>query len=283
MPTVITLTTPSDEVVITGTGVYEGPTYDKLVGWYGVDADLRFEKRPSAPGSFAPVRSYANERAVSVEGQYFGSSVADALTMRERLLGLYADGEPVTMTVVDDLRSTSREVYIADVKMPWSARQEFRYTIDAVAADPRRYGQPGSDSTGLRAPGDGLAFPLTFALDFGAVGEDGRVTIVNGGNAATSSEFTVGGGEMLDGFVLANVETGQRITYIGPVAAGTTVVIDTALRTAFINGTSPGSRYLSAPQWWDVPAKATRSVQLLARGPVTGSPTLTAVTASAYY
>lgn len=283
MGTTITLASDTDTLVITGDDPNAGATYDKLDGWYEVDADLRFEKRPSAPGAFAPVKAFSNERTISVEGQYFGTSFADALTMRERLTGMYNDGAAVTMTVVDDLRSTTRKVHVEAVSIPWTIRQEFKWSIDVKAADPRRYAPAGSDSTGLRAPGDGLAFPLTFALDFGAVGEDGRVTIVNGGNAATSSEFTVGGGEMLDGFVLANVETGQRITYIGPVAAGTTVVIDTALRTAFINGTSPGSRYLSAPQWWDVPAKATRSVQLLARGPVTGSPTLTAVTASAYY
>lgn len=284
MGTTITITTPTDTLVITGEGVYDGPTYDKLDGWYEVDADLRFEKRPSAPGAFAPARTYANERPVSVEGQYFGSDRADALTMRERLTGLYSDGAPVTMTVADDLRTTSREVHVESVKIRWTVRQEFAFTIDAEAADPRRYAPAGSDSTGLAQPGEGLATPLVFPLDFGDAATDGRVLTVNDGNAATVSTFTVSGGEILDGFVLVNVTTGQRIAYVGPLAADTTVVIDMALRTAFINGTAPAGRYLSAPEWWQVPPRSSVEVQLLARGPVTaGSPTLIAETASAYY
>lgn len=283
MGTVITFTTSRDTVVITGDEPYSGPTYDVLDQWYSVQADLRYAKRPGAPGSFAPQRSFPNDLLVSVEGQFFGETPADALAMRERLTGLYDDGLEVTMTVADDLRTTTRVVHVESVSFPWTARREIGYSIDARAADPRRYGDTQSDSAALAVPGGGLAFPLVLPLDFGIVTTDGRVDTINAGTTATSTRFVVDGGDMPDGFVLINVATGQQVTYVGPVANSTSVVLDFAARVAFINGTAPASRFLSSPEWWQVPAGSTLQVQFLARGETTGTPTLSAATASAYY
>jgi len=283
MGTVITFTTSRDTVVITGDDPNAGPTYDVLDQWYSVQADLRYAKRPGAPGAFAPERSFPNDLLVSVEGQFFAETTADALAMRERLSGLYDDGLEVTMTVADDLRTTTRAVHVEAVAFPWTARREIRFTVDARAADPRRYGDTQSDETALAVPGGGLIFPLVFPLDFGVATVDGRVDTVNAGTTATSTRFVVSGGGMPDGFILANVSTGQRVTYVGPVASSNSIVLDFEARVAFINGTAPGSRFLSSPEWWQVPAGSTLQVQFLARGETTGTPTLSAATASAYY
>lgn len=282
MGTTITLTGAGDPVVITGEGVYEGATYDRLDGWHDLDAELRFEQRPSAPGAFAPRRTYTEARSISVEGQYFGSDRADALRMRERIARLYNDGRPITMTVADDLRTTSREVYVESIVFPWTIHREFRFDLDVRAPDPRRYGPAAISSTGLAAAGGGLELPLVFPVSFGAMGTTGRVDTVNAGNTATGSRFRVEG-TMPDGFDLVNVETGQRIAYLGPVAPSASVTIDTRLRTALIEDTGPAGRFLASPEWWDVPAGGTVAVQFVARGPVSGSPTLTAETASAFY
>lgn len=285
MGTTITFTADSLSLTITGDGVYVGCTYDRLDGWYDVEADLGLVDRPNAPGSFAPERTYPGSRPISVEGQYFGASRADALLMRETLAALYNEGRAVTMSVADDLRTTSREVLVSAIDFPWTIHQEFGFTIDATAADPRRYddGAGSSASTGLALPGTGLAWPVAWPVDWGTIGVSGKLTVSNPGNTETVSVYTVTGGEMLDGFVIVNVDTGERLTYVGPVAAGTTVELDTKTRTAFINGTGPGSRFLVSPQWWAVPPRSTREIQFLARGAVTGSPTLTVVTRPAYH
>lgn len=282
MATTVTFTYGANALTITGDGVFEGPTYDRLEGWYGVDIDVRFQPRPSAPGSFAPQQAYARDRVISLEGQYFGADRADATAMRERLLGLQNDGRPLTMTVADDLRTTSREVYVEQITVPWTIHQEFAYAIDVRAADPRRYAPGVSASSPLAAAGEGLSLPLVFPVDFGVAGVDGRLTTVNAGNTATGTLFHVSG-TMPDGFVLVNVNTGQRITYLGPVALTASVTIDTRFRTALIEGTGPAARFLAAPEWWDVPAGSSVDVQFVARGPVSDSPTLTATTASAFY
>ncbi len=284
MGTTITLTAGTTVIVITGDGVYTGCTYDKLEGWYGVDqVDLALVPRPNAPGAFAPVQTFPDARVISIEGDYFGSSRADALQMRENLAALYNDGRPITMTVADDLRTTSREVLVAAVAFPWTIHQEFEFSIDMSAADPRRYGAEATGGTLLAAPGTGYSWPAVWPADWGTIGVNGKVVIANGGNTETISRFVVSGGEMPDGFVIVNVTTGERLTYVGPVTAGTTITLDTKTRAAFINGTGPGSRFLASPQWWAVPPRSSVEVQFLARGPVVGSPRLDHYTAPAFY
>jgi hypothetical protein len=285
MGTVITLTAGDLVLVITGDRPFEGLTYNKLDSWYDLPAvDVGFVKRPGAPGAFEPEQTFPDEATISIEGDYFGSSRADALLMRERILELYNDGRSIGIEVADDLRTTRRTVKVANIDLPWTIHPEFAYKVDLKAADPRRYADAVTVTTPLASSdGVGLSLPLVLPMDFGAVPVNGRLTVANPGNAATVTTFTVRDGSMPDGFVLVNVDTGQRLTYVGPVVSGTTVTLDARMRAAFINGTSPGGRYLSAPEWWSVPKRKSVTVQFLARGPVTGTPTLSAATSPAYY
>lgn len=286
MGTTITFTVDTLSIVMTGDGVYVGCTYDRLDGWYDVaKVDLGIENRPNAAGGFAPQQTFPGPRPISVEGQFFGASRAEALLMRENLAALYNDGRSVVMTVADDLRTTSREVLVSAIEFPWTIHQEFEFTIDAMAADPRRYDDDASStvSTGLAAPGTGFVWPAVWPINWGTIGVSGKLIVANPGNTETMSTYTVTDGEMPDGFEIVNVDTGERLTYIGPVALGTTIVLDTATRTALINGTGAGSRFLVSPQWWAIPPRATREIQFLARGGVTGSPTLTVSTRPAYH
>jgi hypothetical protein len=285
MGTTITLSTGTLSVTITGDQPYIGPTYDRLVDWQGTPSiDMAFVKRPGAPGAFAPVQTFPDEAVISIEGSWFSADRAAGIANRETLAALYNDGKPITMTVTDDLRTTSREVMVEAVTIPWTIHPEFEYSIDVRAADPRRYGvATTAGSTLATTVGGGFTYPTVYPINYGSIGVDGRFTLVNDGNTSASTRYVVSGGSMPDGFVIVNVDTGERITYIGPVTDGTTVTVDEATRAAFINGTAPGSRYLSSPQWWSIPARSSRTIQFLARGAVTGTPRLDAYTASAYY
>lgn len=303
MGTTITLTAGPSMVVITGDRPFEGCTYEKLEGWYGVDGvDLGFVRRPNAAGAFSPSQTFPDQKAISIEGKYFGPDRATSLAMRESLAALYNEGRPVTISVADDLRVTTREVMIESITFPWTIHPDFDFAIDMSAADPRRYGLAAVVSTGLEAPGSGLQLPFDEAngiglalpsneaaglgIDFGTTGVDGRVSVSNTGNADTISTYVVSAdlsSSMPDGFALVNVATGERLTYIGPVTSGTTVVLDTRTRTAFINGTAPAGRFLTSPQWWTVPRGTTLQIAFLARGPVSGSPRLDVTTAPGFY
>lgn len=161
MPTTIVLA----GIPITGTGVYAGFTYDKLVGWYGLPpVDLRMVKRPNQPGAFSIDKTTPDAAVISIEGQYFGSGEVDALQARERLLGIYSDGAPILIKVDDGLRTTSRVVQVAAIDIPWTFRPEFKWTIDLKAADPKRYGAPVVTSNTLAVAGSGLRFDVGDAV-----------------------------------------------------------------------------------------------------------------------
>lgn len=284
MGTTITLIGDIATVIITGDRPDIGPTYNRFDGWYGLPkVDMGFVKRPGAPGAFAPEQTFPDEALINIEGQHFAPSRPAGIEMRHLITSLYNDGRPITAVVQDDLLTTRREVMVEAVDVPWTIHEEFKYTIDMRAADPRRYGNAVTESTPLAQAGTGLQYPLVYPLSYGVAGVTGRVSITNEGTTETVSLFSVTDGSMPDGFEVVNVTTGQRLVYVGPVSNGDIIELDARTQTAFINGVTPAGRWLSNPEWWTVPAHSVLEVQFLARGAVTGTPKLTHVTAPAYY
>lgn len=296
--TTVLLTSPYDAFTITGTGVESGPTYDRLTDWERVGGVvLDKDKRPMRHGDYRPERSTLAGLVFSIEGQLFAQSVQDAALWRERLLALYADGAAIVVAVTNDLGTTSREAFVQEVSVPWTARPFLKYTIDLYAPDPRRYGPPVAVSTGVAKPGSGLQLPYDAAtgvglrlpnpdlggLDFGTIPVDGRVAIANAGWAATEATYTVSGGAISGGFEVVNVGTGQRLVYSGEVADGATYTLDSDAETAFINGTAPAGRFVTLSEWWSLPPRSSTVLQFLPRGAVTGSPTLTVTARAASY
>lgn len=274
------------DVLFTGDGVYQGYTYDRIIDWMKVEAPVESQARPNAPGAYSPGQTHPEELTISIEGQFFGLTERAALEAREVLLGLYNDGLPIVMAVTNPLGTTTREVFVKAVKVPWTIHKEFKFTIDVVATDPRRYGPVQRVTVGLAVAGSGLVWPaagLVWPVDWGTTASSDRGVVANPGNAETVTTYTVSGGTMLDGFAIVNTDTGERLTYIGPVTSGDTIELDTAARTAFINGASLAGRFLPSPQWWSIPRKSSRTIQFLALGATTGTPRLTLDTAPAYY
>lgn len=283
MGTTITFETGSITIAITGDQPYMGCTYNKLIDWYGVNGvTMPYAARPYSHGSYGATSSHLDDLRISVEGDYFGADRADALRMREDLAMLYNDGRDVKMTVADDLRTTWRMVKVESVELPWTIHPEFAFTIDVSAADPLRYGEPKVARTELASLVSGMSWPVKFPLAWGERGEEGRLIAYNDGNAATVSRFTVRGGDLPNGFAIVNVATGERITYLGPVARTSTVEIDMGSQSVKINGTGPGAGFLASPQWWEVPPRSSVEVQFLPLGSVVGSPELVAYTPPAY-
>lgn len=284
MPTTINLA----GVVFTGTDVYGGFIYDKLVDWEGVEGvDDRMKKRPNQPGAFETERTTPDKKTISIEGQFFGADEASAILARELLVSLYSDGRSVPMSVTNAVRTTTRSVKVVAVDVPWTPHKEFSFTIDMTAADPKRYGTPVVVSNTLAVAGTGLDLDfgliLDFGVDFGTTPNDGRLTVVNDGRSETTTTFVVKNGAMPDGVEIVNIATGERLVYVGPIVSGTTLEFDPRTQAVFVNGTNPSGRFLPNPAWWAVPPMSSLEIQFLARGPVTGSPILEATTAPAFY
>lgn len=131
---------------------------------------------------------------------------------------------------------------------------------------------------------DGDTYPghLLFPIDFGAPGDEGRVSFVNSGTASTSVRMSVSGG-FADGFQLKRVETGQLLTMRRLVAESDTVVLDSSDGSAMLNGLSSVSGYLTDDDWWNVNAGEKCTIQFTALGEVTGTPKLSLSASPAFF
>jgi hypothetical protein len=263
-----------------------------LIDWYSVPPSKASpESRPQGHGSFDPGPDWSESATPSIKARYDASSRADLQAAKRDLASLRrvefssVTGWRKRVTVTDEDGSTSRDVSIRFVDITDDrGRLSFEYAIDMLAPDPLRYGPAVVDSTGLPVAGSGLVWPLGTGgtwLDWGTVGDLGRVDTPNDGTAETYTVLEVTGGMSL-GFLLTYVPTGQLISFDREVPPGSTITLDPRRGLAVIDGQSDVTGFLTISDWWPVAAGDGGSIQFASKGVVTGTPTLTARTAPAF-
>ena len=266
------------------TDTTKGLGLGRLIGWWdGPNPKDNAEDRPQGDGDYETVRTWRDGRGVTVEGDYVGTSIADAQAMRLRLAALQASGEPSQFRVADESGALSARMRLAGkVLLPDDLYQPFfTFSFQVASSLPYRYGDIVNVSTGLATRGTGISFPVTFPITFGEPGSTGRAVARNPGTADAYSTFSVAGGVMPGGFTVVHVESGRQIRIDRDLPAGSFVDLDSRRGTALLNGTSPIPGSLTRSEWWPVPRGGSATVQFLANGAASGTPTLTVGTAPA--
>lgn len=288
MPTIVELITPAGTITLNPSPDGEGWVYNNetLDAWYALpSADPKLAKRPNAHGAYALGKVYTKEHRPIVSGQYYGTTATDALVARNKLNALFADGDPVTMRVTDELGATTRTVWLLEAATSFRYDfSHFPFDLAFVAPDPRRYGPTMSDSEGMPSGGTGLQWDLgSLALffDWGTAGVLGQVEFTNTGTATSLPRIEVGGaGAFLAGFRVTEVETGRELTFERATNDGEIIVLDSRTQRATL-GSGDVTAFLSSRDWFAVPAGATRRYQINPLGGVTGAPTITIYAAPA--
>jgi len=260
-----------------------GLHFRRLIDWDSLpDLKDRSEPRPLAHGDFTPDTPWRTSKVISLEGWYQGATRTDALLMRRRMTGaLAADG--LTITVTDELGPTSRAVSVRGAPLPEPVEARFEFAIDMLAVDPRRYGPATTVATGVPVGGGGLAFPFAFPAAFAPGGSDGRIRVENPGETDTYTVLEVTGG-MSDGFSITEVGTGRELRVERFIPVDSTVTLNSRTGSVTIDGPANDiSGYLIRSDWPTIPAGAQTTFQFLPLGTTTGTPTLTARTAPAYW
>lgn len=258
-----------------------------LPGWYdSADVKLRVNERHGASGIFDQDPVYDNARYFAIVGRIVApGNPAAVFELRSTLMGLKIITGQWPVTVTDPVNGplTANVRIAGPIKFEISDELDgwADFTIPLVARDPLKYGPTEILTTGLPVSSGGLAFPIVFPIDFGTVGNSGRVVTTNSGEAETVSLIEVTGG-LGGGFSAACVELGREIRFERQIPLGSTVSVDLRTGQAFIDGQSPVSGSLTRRDWWTVPPGETRTIQFNSIGAVTGTPTLTAYTAPAY-
>lgn len=259
-------------------GATAGFWFEELVDWYTPgESKTQPPDRPQDHGSFRNAKDWSDSVTPSVKAHYVGETYAQVLENIARVARL-RDGNPRTMRVTDDLGASSREVSIRFVKIPDThGRLTIDFSIDMLAADPRRYGDEVSVSTGLPIVAGGLVWPITWPITWGGGGADGRVILTNAGTADTRPRMLEVTGGLAAGFTIDEVGTGRQVRFERLIPDGSVVFLNPRTGRAYID--APGndvSGYLTRSDWPTVPAQGQTILQLNSLGASTGTPTLTA-------
>ena len=275
------------------TSEFEGITFDdeastgftisRLKGWWdAAPMRLNQNERPQADGNFGSAKNWRGARVISVQGSYVGVSMVDTYAAMEQVSAVQSSGVPSLFRVVEP--SGAKQCVVSLANGPTLPDQiytpYFTYSFDVVAADPLKYGDALTVSTGLPTSGGGIAYPVTYPIDYGTPGNPGRITVSNPGTAATYSLLEITGG-LAGGFELT--EMGRIIRFERPIPLGSTVYLNPRTGRVSLDGPSDVSGFLTRTAWWSVPAGGTREIQFNSLGAVTGTPTLTSRTSPAFW
>lgn len=262
----------------------DGLSLSDVEGWWdSVAPRLNDEPRPNADGDFDEDPIYQGARFVTVLGRAtFMGEPGRVFEAQRQLMTLHSLPSPFPIEVEDPMGTFTASVVLAD-RVGFDLHigpgvAEFEFTVKAN--DPRKYGVSQTVSTGLPTSGGGVVEPVVEPFSDGVGGDPGRVTLTNTGNADTIPTFMVSGG-LSGGFELICIEKGARIRLERLIPDGSVVTVDMASGQAWIDGQSPISGNLTIAEWWRIEPGETVTVQFVGLGVVTGTPTLTAVYASA--
>ena len=255
---------------------FTGFYFNKLEDWYSVpQSKAPNTPRPGAHGSFGGGDDWREAAIPSVGGGFIGTDEAAALQAMDDLKLAWATGKQLPMTVDTVVGPTSRQVSVRFLTIPdHHGRRRFEFSVDTLARDPLRYGPPVRVSTGLPVSAGGLTWPISWPITWGGGGADGRIILVNPGNADTAPMLEVTG--QLDGFTIDEVGSGRQVRFERLVPAGSTIFMNPRTGRAYID--APGNDvtgFLTRADWPTVPARGQTVLQFNRLGGSSGAPTLT--------
>lgn len=198
-----------------------------FTNWYS-SAPVRVDitPLPGNDGGFEPERVYRSPKTMTIEGFAWGGTPEEAEELVwERIAALSPRGQAINLRVEGAGKTKLMKVWLASNPqvMPFGPNRA-RFQIALVAADPRKYGEPQTITSGVAGSSDGLVFPL-FAdgfLDFGSFSPAGLFYIRNDGTADSFPVFKIRGA-VLGGFRIGS--DGVVLEYSGDVPGGTELTL----------------------------------------------------------
>lgn len=259
--------------------------FNEVDGWHdGAAVEVESQSRTVAHGQFAQ-QGRRGGRTITVSGSVVAPDRAQAGDAVDRISSLLAGGEFGRF----DFHDADQGCRWANVQLAatpdvvWDRDVFVKFQLQFLAPDAYRYGQTSSASVGFaESSGSGAVFPAFpgGVMDFGPLPDFGLVSIQNPGSAPASPVFTVTG--PTSGFVITDVRTGKRNTFIGPVGEDQTLTIDASDGSVLLQGVADRSGDFIVEAWPSIPA---RSLSKFLFEPLTGATpaTLTASVVATYY
>lgn len=223
----------------------------KEEGWSSPPAvRLTLTDRPERDGAFdAP--SYRAVRVVTLEGTAIAPDRISRELAKDRLAAVLADGSALVPLLVTEPHVTRQALVrlSAETKITDRKAGAFDFSLQMTAPDPLRYSfELNGASCPLPTSAGGLAFPLSFPLDFGKGSTGGRLSLRNAGTAPSWPVWRISG--PCDGPVITNTVTGAEIAFGLTLRSGETLDVDTDARTVLLQGTASRRSFLLPGSDW---------------------------------
>ncbi|ALV45834.1 hypothetical protein MB46_10415 [Arthrobacter alpinus] len=200
-------------------------------------------------------RGWAEGRLLTIEGEARSPNESVAAMAEDALAAMLAEGLVQVLTVTDSSRPTKHAAVglVSGVKLAWVNDVTVGFQIHLLAADPRKYGEPLTGSTGVPVDGGGLGYDLytvgsSGVLDYGETGTPGTVALTNTGTSDTAPVHTVTG-NCPNGFTITELGTGRRLIYAGAVIPGQVIRLDAADGTVLLDDDGDRSSQLTRREW----------------------------------
>lgn len=207
----------------------------KLEGWWDAPASSgTVTQKVNDHGAFLGP-AYYGPRIISCEARIDGWSPGDSLAVARSIANQLDVNILTRLSVTDDDLGT----LTADVRQegdPILVRQGNRMvlSLSMLAPDPRRYGPLVEALTGLPVQTGGFMLPVTLPIVTGGTSTTGTLTVNNLGDMDTPLTFVVRG--PLPAGATITDEQGRQLRISDPVDAGRLLYINTATRTALLDG-----------------------------------------------
>jgi hypothetical protein len=220
-----------------------------LDGWDSAGLDEGAANRTAADGVW-DTPNYYGSRIVTLEGLIIAPDAAAREDAQARLSrALPARGRYVSFRVDEAIPKSISGRRSGRLMCTPSTDRVAAFSAAILAPDPRKYGTAlRTADLALPAPGGGLAPPWTPPVLIPARQGSETTVVVNAGGYETPPVIRLAGPGTDLG--VANLTTGQVLSFAGEVGAGHALIVDVGAGTALLDGTAdrsplPGSALIA--------------------------------------
>lgn len=220
-----------------------------LSGWGGSPgSSLQLTQKLRSPGAWVSPRQMT-PRAIGLSGWAECPSV-DALRAAQDAVSAAASLDVCVLAVTEGSLTRWCNVHRQDVVLAEAVTDTLlQWSVQVVAADPRKFTADLTDLTGLPASSGGLTFPTTVPLSIGSTVVSGQCSLINPGNTAGPVRLRIQG--PIVGPQVTHVGTGLSLVFASSLTLGAGEWLDVSMedQSVLANGQSSRNNTVTTRQW----------------------------------
>ncbi len=224
---------------------------ESLTGWGSPKSTLTTTQKPRDHGGWNS-QAYLTPRVIALGGTIYAPTSGLLAAARHQLnaavslssanLSVLEYGETLSCQV-----ARQDEVLYGDEAANWTT-----FSIQLVAADPRRYGSTISVSTGLPSQSGGDTWPDTYPDSWPATVVSGVASINNPGNISSPVVLRIDG--PVTGPIVTHVSSNTQLVFSSSLTlnTGEFLIVDTGKRSVLAQGQSRRDGYVTSRGWFQL-------------------------------